>query len=331
MRALAWIRVHDEDEAVPLGHGDLIGRLPGAALRLDDPRISEAHALVSLRGERLMMLALRGRFRVGSRIVAEMPLAEGARVELAEGLIVEVVAVTLPEHVLALRLPGNQPIVLTGTTSVLAGPPAELVPGYRDDAELVVWAFDHGWRYTLGGGSPDDLRPGPLAFRDGTTVHVVETALANGAGQRTRSGLGAPLVVRLGLDLIILEREGHPPTHVAGIPGRLAHVLIDAGAPMPWREVVARVWEDDRASLVSLRRRLDTALSRLRTSLREAGVDPGRLETDGAGTLRFRLERHDRVEAVDGPSPSGAVPGRGVLDTTGLVPRDPRGSSFADD
>lgn len=39
--------------------GDLIGRLPGAALQIADPRVSEAHAMVSLRAGELVLLALR--------------------------------------------------------------------------------------------------------------------------------------------------------------------------------------------------------------------------------------------------------------------------------
>ena len=42
-----------------LGVGDLIGRLPSAALVVDDPRVSEAHAIVSLRRAALHLLALR--------------------------------------------------------------------------------------------------------------------------------------------------------------------------------------------------------------------------------------------------------------------------------
>ena len=49
---------------VLLGPGDLIGRSPTAALHIDDPRISEAHSMVSLRGSQLKLLALRGRHSV---------------------------------------------------------------------------------------------------------------------------------------------------------------------------------------------------------------------------------------------------------------------------
>ena len=49
MRPAVHLRLPDGRTAV-LGHGDLIGRLESAALPLADPRISEAHAMVSLRG-----------------------------------------------------------------------------------------------------------------------------------------------------------------------------------------------------------------------------------------------------------------------------------------
>ena len=48
-----------------LEHGDLIGRLWSAALVIDDPRISEAHALVSLREGGFWLLSLRRKIAVG--------------------------------------------------------------------------------------------------------------------------------------------------------------------------------------------------------------------------------------------------------------------------
>ena len=63
MRARVRLRL-DSGEVRQLVSGDIIGRIWGAALRLDDPQISEAHALVSMRGTALKLLALRGRFVV---------------------------------------------------------------------------------------------------------------------------------------------------------------------------------------------------------------------------------------------------------------------------
>jgi len=60
MRAFVRLRCTDGSIA-ELTHGDLIGRLGTAALHFDDARISEAHAMISLRGQELKLLALRGR------------------------------------------------------------------------------------------------------------------------------------------------------------------------------------------------------------------------------------------------------------------------------
>lgn len=46
-------------------HGDVVGRLWTAALQLDDGRVSEAHAMVSLREGQLQLLPLRGALAVG--------------------------------------------------------------------------------------------------------------------------------------------------------------------------------------------------------------------------------------------------------------------------
>src|SRR5690606_9907840 len=66
--------------------GGFIGRSPFATLHLDDPRVSEAHALVSLRHGSLYLLALRRRFAVDGRPADELRLAEGQLIELAPEL-----------------------------------------------------------------------------------------------------------------------------------------------------------------------------------------------------------------------------------------------------
>ncbi len=65
MRAFVRFQLPDGTQR-DLYPGDIIGRLWSAALHVDDARVSEAHALVSLRGRELQLLALRGRFAVDS-------------------------------------------------------------------------------------------------------------------------------------------------------------------------------------------------------------------------------------------------------------------------
>jgi len=76
-----------------LGAGGLVGRLARAELCLDDPRVSELHAYVSLRGGRLALLALRGALSVEGIAVSEVLLEPDLSVELCPGLSLEVARV----------------------------------------------------------------------------------------------------------------------------------------------------------------------------------------------------------------------------------------------
>jgi hypothetical protein len=62
----AFVRFRDpRGEELELEPGDVIGRSWKAALWLQDPRVSECHAAVSLRDGGLRLIALRGRFSLG--------------------------------------------------------------------------------------------------------------------------------------------------------------------------------------------------------------------------------------------------------------------------
>ena len=102
MRALVRFRLPDGREH-DLHPGDFVGRSSSAALYIDDARISEAHALVSLRGRELRFLQLRGRFALDGQQLGELTLREGLLIELAQGLTLEVLRVQLPPTLLALK------------------------------------------------------------------------------------------------------------------------------------------------------------------------------------------------------------------------------------
>ena len=84
----------------------MIGRSYTADVRIDDGRVSELHAYVSLRASQLVLLALRGRVRCGERDVPRLELRPGQRIELAPEIAIDVVAVELPEQVLAIEADG---------------------------------------------------------------------------------------------------------------------------------------------------------------------------------------------------------------------------------
>lgn len=80
----------------------IIGRLAKADLQLHDPTVSEAHALISLRGGEVRLLALRGGLVVDGVPCREIALRRGQVVEIG-AVTLRVTSVTLPTHELALR------------------------------------------------------------------------------------------------------------------------------------------------------------------------------------------------------------------------------------
>jgi len=300
LRAIAWIELDGRE--VALGHGDLIGRLPGVALQIDDGRVSEAHALVSLRGATLRLLALRGRFAVHRTAATEVELVAGLTITLAPGVDLTVTRVQLPATVLGVRLADSAPVVLRGTTSLVAEPHAagglRLEAGDRDDALATIWALGVQWRVRVAGQPAQTLRPGPLVLSEGVACHVVVVPLSQTDVLPTRPGRVAPIRWRVFPSGVELQPIGGAPLHVGGLQGRLLQALLQSEHALDWREAAAIVWDGDRADARSLRRRLDTLNNRLRKTLRDGGLDPHTLRLDGAGTIRLVRGPYDEVTVL---------------------------------
>src|SRR5689334_11332113 len=108
--ANALIRLPD-GQRVLCYPGDLVGRMESCRVHIRDPRVSEAHALFSLRHQDLYLLFLRKKGRTGDHeLTWNLRLAPGVRVQLAEGLSLEVLSVQLPTEQLALSLDGGEPV-----------------------------------------------------------------------------------------------------------------------------------------------------------------------------------------------------------------------------
>ena len=139
-------------EEAAVGPGGLIGRLATAALCIDDPRVSEAHAMVSLRGGELILLALRGPLVAGRQRISRIKLREGQRIGLVPGIELLVARVELSGGLLAVRCGEGDATPLIGSVySVLADPP-RLEVGYHEGAAGHLWAAASGCtRLRIGG------------------------------------------------------------------------------------------------------------------------------------------------------------------------------------
>lgn len=280
--------------------GGLIGRLPSAVLRLEDPLVSEAHALVSLRGRKLKLLALRGALEVDGKRLHEVVLEVGQRILLAQGVALEVEAVELPSHVLALTGLGNHPEELSASVySILIRPPPglpELAVGYQASAAAHVFSTSDGWRIRIRNQAPEIIRAGGSWEIDGVRLGAIQIPIAAAGAQSTfYSGrIYAPLRIVARYETVHLEGLGQPTLVITGVPARILSEIANYGAPAPWEVVAAEIWrgEEDRQVL---RQNWDRNLRSLRAKLRASGLREDLVRPDGKGNVELFLMPDDTV------------------------------------
>lgn len=295
MQAYATVRAPD-GTCHELVHGDLIGRLSSSAMPLDDARISEAHAMVSLREGELRLIALRGALAVEGRPVSEVALRTGLEIVLARGVTIEVGLVHLPEYVLAVEGAGIARQILPPVASVVAGA-TRLVAGHVEPALAWLWSTGASWRIRTADGDTRDLVPGSeIALGDRTLV-VVAVPLGSAGQARTHAAGGAvtPLRIAANFDTVHIHREGVPVLALGGGHARILSELVALGGPAPWRVLAELMWPGE-TDLDLLRSRFDVTLSRLRRKLKEARVRTDLVHTDGAGQVELLLYPHDHVD-----------------------------------
>jgi hypothetical protein len=278
-----------------LGHGDIVGRLATAALPLDDGRVSEAHAMVSLRDGQLQLVALRGGLAVDGNAVSRVVLAPGQRLELAMGVGLVVVEVWLPGAVMGVEGPGIPRQILPGVASLVPGP--RLVRGWRDGASVFLWTRgDDEWIARVGEQPPRPAAVGDRFLVGEHEVALVEVPLADAGRSATRQRPDAPLRIVAHWDTVHLHRDGHPTVVFGGKPARLISELVACESPVGWAALAEALWPDDGEDPLVLRSRFDVLLSRIRRKLRASGVRGDLVRTDGVGTVGLVLGSQDRVE-----------------------------------
>jgi pSer/pThr/pTyr-binding forkhead associated (FHA) protein len=288
-----------------LGPGDLIGRVHTAALVIDDARVSEAHALVSLRGGELKLLGLRGVFAVDGQPTSEVVLSDGLEIELAPGLPIVIEEVDLPDHLLALESDALPRQVLVGASSVIvsgsgSGVVVQLVGRYHDGAGAHLWSNGDVWRLRVRGEAARDLGPGDRFVVGGHEIRVVAVTIA-GAGQaktHVEGGLSSPLRIVAHFDSVHIHhlgREHEQPLVLDGISARIVSELVAIGGPAPWDVLAGEVWRDEDDRLL-LRRKWDVSLARLRRKLRDGRVRPDLVRAGGTGHVELMLYAGDVVD-----------------------------------
>jgi hypothetical protein len=280
-----------DDQKLTVTHGAMVGRLSTAAVHLADPRISEAHALFSLRGRVLRFLALRGRFAVDGKTSVDTVVAEGMTLHLAEGMTLRVLEIRLPDHLLGLEIEALGRVVPEGNTSLFGGARPRVATGWQPDAAGWIWPVPSGW---MRSGDPACAIQFDDTWHVGRTrVQAVRIAPQGLDDTAAGTGFGSPLVLELYYDTVHIKRVDHEVLVVRGTSARILSDVALAEAPLPWLDLARDTWGDE--SPLVLRRRWDTQMYRLRRLFRRHGVAPGLLRADGTGLVELVLRTADTL------------------------------------
>ena len=291
-RAIVQLPDGSVTELVP---GSLVGRTRRCEVFVDDGRLSEAHALCSLRGGALLLLPLRGRLWLDGAVREAIELAPGQHVELAPGLAVVVLEVVLPEHVLAIRWASEPEVALTGTTTLLGGDAATWRAGWHQHGVAWLWNDGGNWRLQCAGDKPRALEPGQDVTVGGHVLSARLRPLVDAAVDETAApAVEGPLTIVAKMQSVHLLRPGSPPVVLDGAPAQCISELVAFNGPVTWDVCARELWRDA-TSQTLLRGRWDAMLLRLRRRLRQARIRDSLVRCDRQGNVELVLHPGDRV------------------------------------
>ncbi len=291
MRAFAVLSGLGEEHVV--GHGDLIGRTPTAAVVIDDPRVSEAHAIISLRKGELHVIALRRLVIANGKPVEECVLSPGLTLTIVDEIMLTVERVEAPRMVLALTLPSGETQLLSQVASVTTTPP-RLHGKLLQEARAVIWSTGERWRARIGERTVEVQAGDELIVDDLRFVFTLLPIGQASADSTDGAEVAAPLRLVAFYDSIQLYQRNRKVHTLGGTGARIISELVACGGPTRWEVVAREIWPDE-IDTAPLRHRWDVALGRLRARLRSAGVRD-LIHSDGSGQLALELYDGDVVE-----------------------------------
>jgi len=268
-------------------------------LRLDDPRVSEAHAIISLRRLELKLLALRGRFSVEGKPRTEEVLAVGQRIVLAGVLPLVPLAVMLPEEVPALMLrDGQPPMPVNGVVSFFAGE-GHFEAGFGPDADAVFWSSSSGVRMRTRAGEERELWLGAELEVGGRALTLALVARGKLVAQATEGDrrFESRLRIAVYFDTVHIASDDGRSAVLDGLVARAVSELATMRVPIHWQSLCEGLWPETKDP-ATLRPRWDQVLVRLRSRLREAGLRGDLVRANRKGLVELFLGPDDTVEDV---------------------------------
>ena len=289
---------------IELAPESIVGRMSRAALRIEDPRISEAHALVSLRGSDLKLLALRGRMSVAGKPVTEVKLTPGLRIVLAGFYALTCVSVHLPKRVPAICTPMAEPFPAIGVVAIHPDSEVPLRSGFDPEAPANLWySHETAWLRTKDADSDQAIAMDASFVVGGSTFTLaeVETTSLGSMATAERGRFDTAMSLHLQYDIVRLTAAHGATQTFDGLLARALCELHAIGKPVAWQELARLVWGTavaDELTEPQLRQRWDQLLTRMRMKLREAGLRSDLIRSARPGLVELVLGPNDRV--VDG-------------------------------
>jgi hypothetical protein len=282
---------------VELIPGDIIGRSERAALCLSEPHISEAHAMVSLRGGELKLLALRGRISIAGKPTAQITLSPGQRVLLGSKTPLFIEEVCLPTEVLTLVGREGMAQVIASVCSLRVGAHPLLSPGFLPESDAIFWTLGSRLFVRVGEEPSRELGIGEKLVVAGETFEVEARPLERATHVPTQGGSdhGAPLHLILNFDTVHLI-AGPQRVTLDGNAARIICELAAIGAPVAWQEVARSLWGGEVLNESVLRERWDSSLARLRRKLTSGRVRSDLVHSTRVGLVELLLMPGDTLE-----------------------------------
>lgn len=292
---LAIVRLRTSSgRIVSLEPGHMIGRSMFAGLQLNEPGVSEAHALISLRGSSFKLLALRGRFEIDGSLATEVELELGMEITLAHGVTLTVVELSLPSAMLGIMGDDLARRVLPPVASLLANVP-QLRPGFVAGYDALLWTDGDGFIMRRPGRADEEVAVGTTFTAGDRRFTLVAVPLSHGDMAMTEPGAAwdTPLTISARHDSVHIDQGGSTVV-IGGYPARVLSELAVMGVPTEWITLATGLWPDESDETV-LRRRWDRTIARLRQALRVNRIRADLLHADGRGRIELVLGPRDQV------------------------------------
>ncbi|HND33582.1 MAG TPA: FHA domain-containing protein, partial [Myxococcota bacterium] len=285
----------------------LIGRISRMDLQLNDPRISEVHALVTLKDGSLWLKGLGAPLFVNGKSEPQVRLAQDVEVELARsGIFLRVEKLYLPQQFPTLTLPDQPPQTLAASSYHLTAG-MQLAAGLHPDALLSLWSIGEDWFFRLATGEEgpcEDKKDWSIA---GRSVHF---GLCVGAKLvKTIQDDSLPRTYVIGSSTVSIKRENRRDVVFDGQQAQLLKLAILHGrnpeTAFKWFDVVEEIWwpafeRDQRRLGIDPEKMRDdfnkrkqknyfVCIGGIRKRLHQEGIDKQILGTGNAFlTFRFR-------------------------------------------